>query len=83
MREVDWTKTHVAIAAFDTSNIERKREWSFVDSEHAVDRCIMADDKAALLVQLAFYADTSDRNTLDTCKRISVLNAKRMSKYAG
>ena len=79
MRKIQpsWVATHAALKKHHAT----QKMWATVESNSDADKAQAAEDKADKLVRMAFFSDTSDRNSLAACMAAPVQDIKRMTRW--
>lgn len=72
MRALNLTNTRRALAVFDAGIPERDRMIAVARTEKETKAWLEAEREALQLVQEAFFADTSDRNSRDHCRLVDI-----------
>lgn len=68
-----------AINEYDRTAPDREKLWDNVDSNEDVFAAEKADQEALVKVQKAFWEVTQDRNSLESCGRISIDFARKIA----
>jgi hypothetical protein len=62
--------TRAALAVYEAGRAARNEAWDKVKSVTDIHKCEAADTAALVLVQEAFYQDTSAYNSRESCGRL-------------
>lgn len=72
--------TAEALKLFDAGEPARLQAWDEAHTNDMVNALVNVNLASVALVQFAFWLDTKDVNTLDSCRRVDIDFMRRMVK---
>lgn len=74
--------TAAALIVFESTVTQRARAWATADSVDDIVAAERADIEALHFVQAAFYQDTRDINSFESCMRMGLASLRRLTNGA-
>lgn len=80
IKKRNFTNTALALIQYDAGAADRQLAWDTVETNNDVAQCEERDKLALRAVQDAFYMDTHDINSKESCQLVDLAFMRRMAE---